>query len=104
MRDGDEYDDFLEDIEEAVREARSEEMLLRSMGDDMGAARARIKYHRLREERDRMKKASDAVMLREFVVEIEHRREKRMKRTWKRSMKVNIMTKSMMMNILIMVV
>lgn len=84
MRDGDEYDDFLEDIEEAVREARSEEMLLRSMGDERGAARARIKYHRLREERDRMKKASDAVMLREFVVEIEHRRAKRLKRTWKR--------------------
>jgi hypothetical protein len=83
MRDGDEYDDFLEDIEEAVREARSEEMLLRSMGDDMGAARARMRYHRLREERDRMKKASDAVMLREFVVELQHIRSNRLNRTWK---------------------
>ena len=79
----DDHDEFLEDLREELRDARAQEVLCRASGDDMGAARARMRCHRLKVEVDRMMEASSNAMLRRFVEDDQHKRQKKLERTWK---------------------
>jgi hypothetical protein len=79
----DDQDEFIEDLREALRDARAQEVLCRASGDEMGAARARMTCHRLGVELQKMVDASPGGMLRRFAEEQSALKERKLARTWK---------------------